>query len=186
MKDNLELVEKLVEKTGLSYTEAKNALEKANWDMLDAFIALEAEGKLGGEKKSAQYSTESQEEAKKESKKSTAGEDFKKTTKSIGEWLRDVFDKGNTNFIEMYRNGERKLGMPITVFVLLLIVGFWILIPLMIVGLFFGCSYRFSGAELGRESVNEAMGKATDFADTIKNEFKNGEAAQKNEAEETK
>lgn len=181
MKENLELVEKLVEKTGLSYTEAKRALEKADWDILDALINLEAEGKTVG---SAKYSTrnegtrQQQTESEKsagDEKKSTAGEDFKKNTIGVFQWLGKVFEKGNSNSIEMYRNGNRVIGMPVTVFVLLLIFGFWILIPAMVVGLFFGCRYRFSGPDLAKENVNAAMDKATDIADSIKQEFKNKE-----------
>ena len=185
MSQNLELVEKLVNKTGLSYTEARNALERANGDILEALIQLEAEGRVSGGK-TAQYSTnasnnESTEnkefrnskECKGQKEKSKAGENFKKTTKSIGEWLKDVFDKGNTNNIEMFRNGEKKIGMPVTAFVLLLIFCFWIIIPLMIVGLFLGCRYHFSGPQLGKQSVNNAMDKATDLADNIKSEIMN-------------
>ena len=35
-----------------------------------------------------------------------------------------------------------------------------------------GCRFSFSGNELGKESVNSAMGKATDIADNIKSEIK--------------
>lgn len=186
MRENIELVEKLVEKTGLSYTEAKNALEKADWDILEALINLEAEGKTVG---AARYSTRSENtgnkeehkenSGKSEKEKSAAGEEFKKNTIGVLQWLGKVFDKGNANSIEMYRNGERKIGMPVTVFVLLLIIGFWVMIPLMIVGLFFGCRYRFSGPDLAKENVNAAMGKATDIADSIKQEFKNGTSENK-------
>ncbi len=186
MQDNLELVEKLVEKTGLSYTEAKAALEKANWDILDAIVNLEQQGKVAGGK-TAGYSTNRDETNSDNSGKEQNGkakkefnEDFKKNTKSVFQWMRDVFDKGNSNSIEMYRDGERKIGMPVTVFVLLLIFGFWVMIPLMIVGLFFGCSYRFAGADLGKDSVNNAMGKANDIADSIKNEFKNNDDGKEN------
>ena len=39
----LEMVEKIREKTGVTYEEAREALEKANWDMLDAIVSLEKE-----------------------------------------------------------------------------------------------------------------------------------------------
>lgn len=53
--DNFEKVEKLVEKTGVDYAKAKEALEKSEWDMLDAVIYLEAEGLI--QKKVGNYST---------------------------------------------------------------------------------------------------------------------------------
>ncbi len=39
--DKLEKVEKLREKTGVSYEDAKNALEACDYDLLDAIIYLE-------------------------------------------------------------------------------------------------------------------------------------------------
>ena len=196
MTQNLELVEKLVEKTGLSYTEAKTALEKTDWDILEALISLEASGRISGGK-TAKYTTnaaetENKEETNgKEEKKGReyrenrenrrkrdrceTGNNFKRTSRSFGDVLKYIFDKGNSNCIEMYRNDEKKLAVPVTAFVLLLIFCFWVIIPLMIVGLFFGCRYSFSGPELGRDSVNSAMGKATDFAENIKNDFKSSD-----------
>ena len=41
--EHFELVEKLVEKSGASYAEAKEALESCNWDLLDAMIILEGD-----------------------------------------------------------------------------------------------------------------------------------------------
>ena len=43
--DNLEKVVQLVDKTGCSYVDAKRALEEHDWNILDAVVALEDEGK---------------------------------------------------------------------------------------------------------------------------------------------
>ncbi|MEG1558145.1 MAG: DUF4342 domain-containing protein [Oscillospiraceae bacterium] len=168
MKQNFELVEKLVEKTGVSYAQANEALEKNNGDILDAIIWLEAEGMT--QKASASYSTK-----RGEPNSGVDSDRFKSSVKSFGECLCSVIDKGNSNTLEIYRRGERKLSVPVTVFVILLIIGFWFVLPLMIVGLFFEFRYSFKGAELGSDKVNDAMGKATDIADSIKTEIKNSE-----------
>ena len=44
--DKLEKVEKLREKTGVSYEDAKSALEACDYDVLDAIIYLEKLGKV--------------------------------------------------------------------------------------------------------------------------------------------
>ncbi|MDR0952268.1 MAG: hypothetical protein LBM18_05025 [Oscillospiraceae bacterium] len=186
MKDNLELVEKLVEKTGLSYTEAKAALEKADWDILDALINLETEGKV---RSGANFSTRAQNEKSFEysyeytasgggsggaqKQKSERNEEYKKTTVGVLEWLRGVFDKGNHNNLELYnKEGNLIVALPVTVFVILLLISVGTVLALMVVSLFFGVRYRFSGPDLGKDKINNVMGKATDVADSIKKEVK--------------
>ncbi len=44
--EQLEKVEKLREKTGVTYDEAKIALEANDWDVLDAIVYLEKQGKI--------------------------------------------------------------------------------------------------------------------------------------------
>ena len=61
--DNLEKVVQLVDKTGCSYVDAKRALEEHDWNLLDAIIALEEEGKTG--KASAGYAAADTKEAPK-------------------------------------------------------------------------------------------------------------------------
>ena len=180
MTQNLELVEKLVEKTGVSYSEAKAMLEQTDWDILEAIIRLEATGRVQNAK-AAQYSTNNDagttqqgqyQQENQGKQKCNAGDNFKKSAKSFGEWLKDVFDKGNHNSLQVHRRNEKIVDLPVTAFVILLIFCFWVILPIMVVGLFLGCRYSFSGNELGKDSVNNAMGKATDIADNIKNEFK--------------
>ena len=60
MRVTIDKVEKLVERADVSYEAAKEALEAADGNMLDAVIALEKEGRLGpnaGKAKAAAYST---------------------------------------------------------------------------------------------------------------------------------
>lgn len=183
MKEDFELVKKLVAETGVSYTEAKAVLEKTEWDILDAIIELESQGRTVGASsfstrlESEQGGTESdkrKEGAKKKREESRKKRnEYKENTVGVMEWLVSVLDKGNANSIEMYRNGERKIGLPVTVFVLLLILSCSAILILMLISLFFGCRYRFTGPDLERDDVNSVMGKATDCAESIKKEFKN-------------
>lgn len=183
MKEDFELVKKLVAETGVSYTEAKAVLEKTEWDILDAIIELESQGRTVG---ASSFSTRLESEqggadsdkrkegAKKKREESRKKRnEYKENTVGVMEWLVSVLDKGNANSIEMYRNGERKIGLPVTVFVLLLILSCSAILILMLISLFFGCRYRFTGPDLERDDVNSVMGKATDCAESIKKEFKN-------------
>ena len=56
--DKLKLVEKLREKTGITYEDAKRVLEINNWDILDAILDLEKQGKVKGPSVSIFYTNE--------------------------------------------------------------------------------------------------------------------------------
>lgn len=168
--DHLEMVERLRKETGVSYEEARQALEAANWDLLDALISLEKQGKTGA---GAHYSTERQAESNPEpERQKKQGETFGDVCKRFWRWFCKLVQKGNRNSLCMERNGEISLTLPVTAFVLLLLLAFWVVLPLMIVALFFGCRFFFRGPELGKDDINSAMGKATDAADNIKREFR--------------
>ena len=66
--DNLQKIEKLVNKAGCSYEDAKVALEGCDWDMIDAIIKLEREGKVKAQEasKAEAAANEATQEAAKE------------------------------------------------------------------------------------------------------------------------
>lgn len=169
--DQMEKIETLREKTGCTYTEAKAALEASNGDLLDALCWLEQRGKsmvVGA------YSSTAQEPPQEEPKAQKPPEEgaFERGFKALWEGIIALIRRGNRNHLIMQdKQGKQAISLPVTIFVVLLIGAFWVVLPLMVVALFFGCRFSFSGPELGREDLNSAMGKATDFADDIKKEF---------------
>ena len=162
---NYEMVEKLSEKMGVTMEEAKAALEACEWDMLDAALMLE---KARGDEKAA-YST--RQETKTPYEEGDRGDD--RVLPRIGAMIKKLFDVGNRNRFEVRRRDadEIVLELPTTVMVLLLVFAFWVCVPLLVIGLFAGFRYSFSGAELGRESINNAMDKAADAADKVMGEI---------------
>ena len=68
-----------------------------------------------------------------------------------------------------------KLGY-IVCLILLVLVAYWISLPLLVVGLFFGCKYRFSGPDLDKnrvgEVVNQVSAKVGDAVGQVRDEFK--------------
>jgi len=169
--DRIELVEKLREKAGVSYEDAKAALEKSDWDLLDAVVLLEKEGKIT----EVAYSTK-KEESKKESHSGGARPEYEKPRNDGFErfwaFVGRIIHKGNTNHLRVMHNGEQKLSLPITAFVLLLLFLPFITIPLLIIGLFCRFTYSVTGPDLGKTVVNSVIDKCAKAAEAVKEEFK--------------
>lgn len=176
---NLEMVEALREKAGVSYEEAKNALEQSNWDMLDAILLLEREGKVnlsGGS-----YSTKPEEEQ-------PEGEPRRhREVRNAFRWLGQTFRKlvgiGNANSLVISRKGEKLFSLPVTAFAILLICLFKYLVVAMVVGLFCGLRYSFQGPNLGKKSINDAMDRAATVAENVKEEFRTHASATEEDAQ---
>jgi hypothetical protein len=56
----------------------------------------------------------------------------------------------------------------VTVLALLIILAFWVTIPLIIIGLFFDLRYRFVGPDFTSDTINNAMNSAADAAENLK------------------
>lgn len=169
----LEQVEKLREKANVSYDEAKAALDACNGDLLEALIYLEKQGKVKAPEGNGYYRSDSAETRKEvppqpEYHQEYRGESFSDLLKRFGRFCLRVLHKGNVNtFVVIYRD-EVRASIPVTVLVLLLIFAFWVVLPLLIIGLFFGLRYRFQGPDLEGRTVNHAMDSAADAADDLK------------------
>ncbi len=176
MLDKVELVR---EKTGVSYQDAKDALEACEYDVLDAIIWLENNGKADAQ--TASYETsdtsatqvssaemkEAQEEYERTSKRSRFGETWSRFCQQITKILRSSVEM---TFVAE-RNGSRIVALPVLVMVCGLL--FWgATIWLLILGLFFGFRYHIEGAQPVTINVNDAMNKAADAAENLKKDFK--------------
>lgn len=174
--DQLEKVEKIREKTGVTYEEAKAALEAARGDVLDALVYLESKGKIK-EPEISVYTTETGSDSSEEFRQAAKSYDdasketFGDQVRKFMKWCGRMIQKGCENFFIVERKQEEMVTMPIIVLILLLCFAFWIVLPLMIVGLFCGFRYHFKGAITRSVDVNYACDKAAEAAETIKQEF---------------
>ena len=106
--------EMLRSKANVTYEEAKAALEESNWDILDAMVLLERQGKVTD--KGAAYSTAQEEtQAEPENGKKGAQEesDFKGGMRRLGQFLRKLIQIGNANSFVVSRHGEEILSLPV-------------------------------------------------------------------------
>ncbi|AFM39382.1 transcription factor [Desulfosporosinus acidiphilus SJ4] len=177
----LEQVEKLCTMANISYEEAKAALDAANGDLLEAIIYLEKQGKITAPTGDGYYSSKKTIDPNAEDTQDNywdkhhhhhhhchGGKGFFSVLKKIGEFCFKMIRKGNTNFVEVLKGDEIKASFPVTVLALLLIFAFWVTIPLIIIGLFFGLRYRFKGSDLGSDTVNKVMKSAAEAAEHLK------------------
>ena len=174
--DHFEMVEKLRTKANVSYEEAKAALEASDWDVLDALVLLESEGKVKEAESGKEYTTQEKTEKKfYVDVKPEVKEGFGK----LWSWLRNLIQKGNTNQFVITRKGEELIAFPITVLVLLVLipgVGLPTILIAMFVGLFLGARYSFRGPNVNKagdkvnDVLNRAADKVTNAVETRKND----------------
>lgn len=91
MKITLEMVDKVIERTGVSYAEAKEALENSNGDILDAIILIQSKGKY----------TNTNEENKTE------------TIEELKVWLKELINKGNITRIKVSKDNKKLVDVPV-------------------------------------------------------------------------
>ena len=96
--------------------------------------------------------------------KARRDEKCRRGLRNVGEHIRRLVACGNRNRFEVRRGDELVMDLPVTVLAVALIFAFWVCLPLLVVGLFTGWRYSFSGAELGSERINGAMRKAAEVA----------------------
>ena len=158
------MVEKLRETTGLGYEEAKTVLERNNWDILDAMVELERSGKTSG---SASYSTPEKKPVyttPSPSQKKKADNGFSRAVK----WCWELIQRSCRNNLAAIRKDKTLLELPILVFLILLCTCFWVMVPAMVVGLFFDIRYRFQGPDITGHLANAVMDSAADAAQDLR------------------
>ena len=175
---NLELVERLRERADITYNEANEALEASGNDLLEAMIILEKQGKIIPPKKGGYYTSRQNGEADKEYYGGAHNDRYKTNsgTEAFTKFIRfcgKVIHKANTNMLEIIRNGKRVIALPLSVMVILILIGWWWVLAALVVGLFFGFRYRFRGADVENTNINNAMDAASNAAENLKEEISN-------------
>ena len=166
MEITLEMVERLREKAPVSYALAKEALEYSGGNLLDALIYLEERRAIPREE-GAYYSTRSETpppppvalegEQKRGGKGDRPRLSGKGLLTTLRRWLVD-------NELEVWRKGQPITALPVLILALLLCCAPWVTLPVLVLGLFVGFRYRFSGPDLEREELNSVMGSVADTA----------------------
>ena len=172
--EKLKLVDKLKNKANISYEEAKDVLEKSNWDMLEAMLYLEAHGKVQKPSISIFYTNESKESYNENGeevnlKKDTNENNFenKNSFEGVFEAICKAIDTCNNIFIEIIRNSRVILKIPFTVLIVLLFFAFWI------IGLFFNMEFLVSSKKIDVDKINKVFKETSKVVKDVKGKFTN-------------
>lgn len=167
-----EMIKVLMEKAKISHEEAEEVLQKCEWDLLDTIIYLEREGKVENNEinKIIEVSKEGKEENEEKHKTKSCG--IGEILGRIVKFMGKVISKGNENYFEINKENKKPIKISLTISAILLIVAFWPVGILLAVGLFFGYQYSIAGPDIKTDKVNDILGKASESADNLKNDFK--------------
>lgn len=174
--EKLEKVETIREKCGVTYEEAKAALEATEYDVLEAVIYIERM-RAGEEVDTLRYAT-AEPEAEPAAEAPAAESVQDKGGKSSEAWdrfcskVRKVVNGGMEMTFVAERKDERVFAVPL-LFVILGLFIWGATLWLLIIGLFFGFRYHIEGASPVTVGLNGAMDKAADVAEDLKREFAN-------------
>lgn len=163
----------LAEKLGVSEEAARAALEAAGGDLLDAALALNGSGGC----QTAAYSTRpaaetTQLELSPAVRREQERQEGREAVRDFGTVLRSLLRHSLDNRLEIWHRGRCTSTVPVLILVILMVVAFWIVVPLVFVGLLLGCRYRFSGPDLGKESINRGIDQISQVVDDVKEQVK--------------
>ena len=145
MEITLEKVDKVIERTGASYKEAKEALEMTDGNVLDAIIYLE------------ENLQNSESEYEKEEKGQTI-EEFKN-------WLKELINKGNVSRIKIKKDEEVLVDVPVNAGIAAAVIGI-IVPPVLAFGVIAAVATKvtieITKTDGSVEVVNQYISKATE------------------------
>ena len=171
--DEFEKVEKLRQRANVSYEEAKKALDEANGDILDAMLALEAQGKVSADEQ-ATHSTTYDEQKDYVSVRDTVGSQDEKDKRTLGQKIKYlchlIWIKCKDNKFTVERRDEKLISVPVWVLIIAIVFAFWTVGIVLIIGLFFDCRYAIVGPD-DLSAINDVMDKAGDVVDKVKDEI---------------
>ncbi len=184
---SIEQVEKLLTYADVTFEEARAALESTDGNLLDAIVLLERRGKVispagrttsqtgaitvlpGNAQQQQQY------------KEPIHRSSFAESADRFTSWVCDIFDKAFRTTFYAARNGNDILSVPLLILILIGLFAFWVVVPLLLLGLIFGFRYRLGGPDVKVEKVNHVFDQAANATESAVHSVRNTvDAVQKN------
>lgn len=166
--ERYEMAELLSKKAGVSLEEARQALAENEWDLLDAMVALERRGRTAVSTVTVDGADRG-EYSEPQPVKNTAAKEpfFTNGFAEIWHYIKRLWRFLLDTSFTIYHRNEKAFSVPILVLAVLLVCCFWVVLPLLVIGLFVGCKYRFEGKKAA-DAANRAMEKLDGVVENIK------------------
>lgn len=137
-----DMINKLHEKANISKEEARDALIRADWDMLEALLILEKEGKI---KPLTASMTTIEDRTDYEEVRRTASDKkqskFEQNAQGFFDKIGVLLRKSLENSFVVERKGEEILSIPVLIMLIITFSMFHFTIGALLIGLFFDCKY---------------------------------------------
>ena len=171
---DFEKIEKLRQHADVTFEEAKQALDAADGDILDAMIWLERHGKAAGPSESThstRYEDQKAYTSVEETVKKTAKND-ESSGNGFVRGLKRIWRFFTENYFVVSKNGEEIAVLPLLPVVIIMVLLFFASVVALIVMLFFGFRFSFRGKDSTNEYLNRAADAASEFTERVKDDFR--------------
>ena len=143
-----DMINKLHEKANISRDEARDALERAQWDMLEALLILEKEGKI---KPLTASMTTIEDRKDYEEVRRTASDKahskFEHNAQGFFDKIGILLRKSLVNSFVVERKGKEVLSLPVLIMLIIAFSMFHFTIGALLIGLFLDCRYSVENRE---------------------------------------
>ena len=128
----LEQIDLVMERAQVSYTEAKEALEATNGDLLEALLYLEKQGKVNNKQKDVS---------------------------DMGSKLEGIIQKLNKTRFKMFKKDTTYVNIPLSIAILLILPTLYVSIIALLISLIVGVRIELEGDTDIARKVNEEIEK---------------------------
>ncbi len=136
--EHFDMIEKLREKAGVTREEAADALNRADWDMLEALVLLEREGRIPPLTSSVVTASPAPGGQSGRMGGAAGGTD---RSVSVLERVKDIFLKSLAYSFIVRRGGREVLFVPVLIGIVIALASFRLSAIALVLGLCFGCRY---------------------------------------------
>ena len=174
--DKKNLIEKLKNIENINYSQASEALNNSDWNMLDAIIYLEDRGIIEKPEISI-FTTKDNRKEKIDIKDEKQDSGANEEKKGLFEKVCNLFDIGNNIFLKLKKEGKELIAIPLTAVVIFMIFLIYAIIPLIFISYLFNIELSLEdsrGYSLEIDEINNTLSKGYGYIQRLKHRFKKG------------